>query len=136
MSTPRSRNSRMTSAIASSEGVARTTPRLPMMRSMRVTRPARSRRVPRACGLTMTPIPGTSGGRPGPGELSAGGLDVLAPALAHRGAHPMAMQMGAELLGAPARARGEGGARKRIERNQVHLGTQAVQQRDQPLGIG
>jgi len=41
----------------------------------------------------MTPMPGTSGRRPRPGELAASGLDVLAPALADRGTHPVPLEM-------------------------------------------
>src|SRR5437867_8172467 len=125
---PRSRNSRATSWISRTDGVTRTTPSWPTTSARRSARSPPPSRLPRACGLTTTPIPGTSGGRARRRELPAGGLDVLPAALADRGADPVRAQDGLEAEDAGARARREPGTGERVERNQVQLHAEPVQQ--------
>src|SRR6185503_19106900 len=83
---------------------------------------------PRACGLTMTPMPDTSGGRSGRGELAARRLDILAAALADGGVEPVPAQDRLECRDARARARHEAGAGERVEGNEVHLDAKPVQE--------
>src|SRR5205814_4634237 len=64
-SVPRSRNSRATSWIAGSDSVTRTAPSPPTISASRRTRSAPLLRFARACGLMMTPMPGTLGVCPG-----------------------------------------------------------------------
>src|SRR5206468_2531887 len=92
-------------------------------------------RLPRACGLTTTPIPGTSGGRARRGELPAGRLDVLPAALADGGADAVRAQDRLEAEDAGAGARGEPGAGERVEGDQVHLDAKPVQQVDEAAGV-
>src|SRR5258705_13171307 len=90
MSMPRAENSRATSSTASSVGVTRTTPSAARISAMRRSRaPEVAPRLPFACGLTTTPMPGTRSlrRRARHGELAAGRLDVLTPALADGGVH-------------------------------------------------
>src|SRR2546430_6065069 len=135
ISVPRWRNSRATSWISRTDCVTRTTPSCPTPSPSRSARSAPPSMLPRACGLTTTPIPGTSGRRPRRGELPAGGLDVLPAALADRGADPLRAQDGLEAEDAGARARREPGAGERVERNQVQLHAEPVQQADEAVGV-
>src|SRR5437870_3944179 len=135
ISVPRSRNSRATSWISRTDWVTRTTPSWPTTSARRSARSAPPSRLPRACGLTTTPMPGTSGGRTRRRELPAGGLDVLPAALADGGADPVRAQDRLEAEDAGARARGEAGAGERVERDQVHLDAQPVQQADEAAGV-
>src|SRR6058998_438958 len=109
ISVPRSRNSRATSWISRTDWVTRTTPSWPTTSARRSARSPPPSRLPRACGLTTTPIPGTSGGRARRGELPAGSLDVLPAALADGGADPV--------------------------RAQDHLDAKPVQQADETAGV-
>src|SRR5881296_1141654 len=135
ISVPRSRNSRATSWISRTDWVTRTTPSWPTTSARRSARSAPPSRLPLACGLTTTPIPGTSGSRTRRGELSASGLDVLPAALADRRAHAVCTQDRLEAEDAGARARGEPGVRERVEGDQVHLDAKPVQQVDEAAGI-
>src|SRR5207249_5688974 len=135
ISVPRWRNSRATSWISRTDCVTRTTPSCPTTSPSRSARSAPPSMLPRACGLTTTPIPGTSGRRPRRGELPAGGLDVLPAALADRGADPLRAQDALEAEDAGARARREPGAGERVERNQVQLHAEPVQQADEAMGV-
>src|SRR5438093_1279479 len=135
ISVPRSRNSRATSWISRTDCVTRTTPSWPTTSARRSARSPPPSRLPRACGLTTTPIPGTSGGRARRGELPAGSLDVLPAALADGGADPVRAQDRLETEDAGARARGEPGARERVEGDQVHLDAKPVQQADETAGV-
>src|SRR5204863_259425 len=91
-SVPRSRNSRATSWIAGSDSVTRTVPSPPTISASRRARSAPPLRFARACGLMMTPMPGTLGRGARRGELPAGGLDVLPPALADGRVHAVVAQ--------------------------------------------
>src|SRR4029450_7895518 len=124
MSMPRSWNSRATSSMASMVGVTRTHPNAPTTSTMLRSRAPAPLRFPLACGLVMTPMPGngSSGGGARHGELPAGGLDVLAAALADGRGQPVLPEQGVEAEDPRTRARREGGTRKRVPRDQVHLG--------------
>src|SRR5437870_7127823 len=135
ISVPRSRNSRATSWISRTDCVTRTTPSWPTTSARRWARSPPPSRLPLACGLTTTPIPGTSGGRACRGELPAGGLDVLPAALADGGADPVRAQDRLEAEDAGAGARGEPGAGERVEGDQVHLDAKPVQQVDEAAGV-
>src|SRR5438445_3242576 len=136
ISVPRSRNSRATSSISRTDWVTRTTPSWPTTSARRAARSPPPSMLPRACGLTTTPIPGTSRGRARRGELSASGLDVLPAALADRRADAVRAQDRLEADDAGARARGESGAGELVERDQVHLDAEPVQQADEAAGVG
>src|SRR2546429_661621 len=135
ISVPRWRNSCATSWISRTDCVTRTTPSCPTTSPSRSARSAPPPMLPRACGLTPTPIPGTSGRRPRRGGLPAGGLDVLPAALADRGADPLRAQDGLEAEDAGARARRESGVGKGIEGDQVQLHAKPVQEADEPVGV-
>src|SRR5882762_1072804 len=135
-SVPRSRNSRATSSIAGSDSVTRTVPSAPTRSARSWTRSAPPFRFARACGLTTTPIPGTSGRRARDGQLPARRLDVLPAALADGGVEPLRAQHGLEADDALARARDEARARERIERDEVHLGAETVQQAHEAARVG
>src|SRR5438876_395767 len=134
-SVPRSRNSRATSWIAGSDSVTRTVPSPPTISASRRARSAPPLRFARACGLTMTPMPGTLGRGARRGELPAGGLDVLPPALADGRVHAVVAQDRLEAHDPLARARDEARPRERIERDQVHLGAEPVQEAHEPAGV-
>src|SRR5947199_248931 len=135
ISVRRSRNSRATSWISRTDCVTRTTPSWPTTSARRWARSPRPSRLPRACGLTTTPIPVTSGGRARRGELAAGRLDVLPAALADGGADAVRAQDRLEAEDAGAGARGEPGAGERVEGDQVHLDAKPVQQVDEAAGV-
>src|SRR5438128_10645931 len=128
ISVPRSRNSRATSWISRTDCVTRTTPSWPTTSARRSARSPPPSRLPRACGLTTTPIPGTSGGRARRGELPAGGLDVLPAAFADGGADPVRAEDRLEAEDAGAGARGEPGAGARAGGAQAQLDTKPVPQ--------
>src|SRR5437016_4572683 len=134
-SVPRSRNSRATSWIAGSDSVTRTVPSPPTISASRRARSAPPLRFARACGLMMTPMPGTLGRGARRGELPAGGLDVLPPALADGRVHAVLAQDRLEAHDPLARARDEARPRERIERDQVHLGAEPVQEAHEPTGV-
>src|SRR5438034_8418915 len=134
-SVPRSRNSRATSWIAGSDSVTRTVPSPPTISASRRARSAPPLRFARACGLMMTPMPGTLGRGARRGELPAGGLDVLPPALADGRVHAVVAQDRLEAHDPLARARDETRPRERIERDQVHLGAEPVQEAHEPAGV-
>src|SRR5438034_3458456 len=83
----------------------------------------------------MTPMPGTLGRGARRGELPAGGLDVLPPALADGRVHAVVAQDRLEAHDPLARARDEARPRERIERDQVHLGAEPVQEAHEPAGV-
>src|SRR2546427_365246 len=134
-SVPRSRNSRATSWIAGSDSVTRTVPSPPTISASRRARSAPPLRFARACGLMMTPMPGTLGRGARRGELPAGGLGVLPPALADGRVHAVVAQDRLEAHDPLARARDEARPRERIERDQVHLGAEPVQEAHEPAGV-
>src|SRR5436853_3247237 len=130
ISVPPSLNSRATSSMAGSDSVTRTAPSFPTSSASRRARSVPPFRFARACGLTTTPMPGTSGRRARDGELPARRLDVLAAALPHGRVEPVLAQDRLEALDPPARARFEAGARERVERDQVDLRAEPVEQAD------
>src|SRR5262245_14098398 len=131
-SVPRSRNSCATSWIAGSDSVTRTKPSSPTTSASRRARSPPPLRFCEACGLTTTPMPGTSGGR----QLSAGRLDVPPATLANRGVDAVRAETCLESLDAIARARREAAPGKGIERDQVHLRAESVQQPYEAARIG
>src|SRR5206468_8637962 len=122
-------------SIPSSDSVTRTTPSRPTRSPSSSARSGSPFRLPRACGLTMTPKPGTSGGGSRRGELSTRSLDVLPAALPDGRRDAVRAQEGLEAEDAVARARREARARIGIEGDQVHLGAQPVQEPDEPARI-
>src|SRR5437762_1217354 len=134
-SVPRSRNSCATSSIAGSDSVTRTMPSRPTTSARRRARSVPPFRFALACGLTTTPMPGTSGRRARDGELPARRLDVLPAALAHGRVEPVRAQDRLEAIDPPSRARLEAGARKRVERDQVDLRAKPVKQADEAARI-
>src|SRR5262245_2552874 len=135
MSTSRWRNSSAASWIAGSDSVTRTTPSRPTRSASSSARSARRVAFPRACGLTMTPMPDTSGRRARHRELTACGLDVLPAALAYGGVQVVVAENRLEAEDPGARARREGRPREGIERDQVHLGAEPVQQAHEAAGV-
>src|SRR5439155_11972162 len=135
-SVPRSRNSCATSSIAGSDSVTRTVPSSPTTSARRRARSVPPFRFALACGLTTTPMPGTSGRRARDGELPARRLDVLPAALADGRVEPVLAQEGLEVDDPLARRRHEARPRKRVERDQVHLDPEPVQQPDQATRVG
>src|SRR5438132_39532 len=128
--------SRATSWIAGSDSVTRTAPSPPTISASRRTRSAPPSRFARACGLMMTPMPSTLSRGARRGELPAGGLDVLAPALADGRVHAVVAQDRLEAHDPLPRARGETRPRERVERDQVHLGAEPVQQPHETARVG
>src|SRR3989454_4425227 len=135
-SAPRSRNSRATSWIAGSDSVTRTTPSVPTIPARRPARSAPPLRFALACGLTTTPMPGTSGRGARRGELPAGGLDGLPPALADGRVDAVVAEDRLEAHDPLPRARHEARPRERVERDQVHLGAEPVQQAYEAARVG
>src|SRR5438477_4736537 len=136
ISVPPSRNSRATSSIAGSDSVTRTAPSAPTKSARRRARSVPPFRFARACGLTTTPMPGTSGRRARDGELPARRLDVLATALADDDVEPVRAQDRLEEDDPFPRARDELGAGERIEGDEVHLRAQAMEQPDETVRVG
>src|SRR5262245_5100810 len=136
ISVPPSLNSRATSSIAGTDSVTRTAPSWPTSSARRRARSTPPFRFARACGLTTTPMPGTSGRRARDGQLPAGRLDVLPPTLAHGRVEPVLAQARLESIDPASRARLEAGACERVERDQVRLGTEPVQETDEAAGVG
>src|SRR2546428_6269111 len=135
MSTARWRNSSAASWIAGSDSVTRTTPSCPTRSASSSARSARRFAFPRACGLTMTPMPDTSGRRSRHGELTARVLDVLPAALADGRVQVVVPENRLEAEHPRARTRVEHGPREGVERDQVHLGAEPVQKVDEAAGI-
>src|SRR5436190_4765839 len=135
-SVPRSRNSRATSWIAGSDSVTRTAPSPPTISARRRTRSAPLLRFARACGLMMTPMPGTLGRGARRGQLPAGGLDVLPAALADGRVHAVVAQDRLEAHDPLPRAGDEARPREGIERDQVHLGAEPVQEPHEAARVG
>src|SRR5262245_42613404 len=135
MSTARLRNSSAASWIAGSDSVTRTTPSWPTRSASSSARSARRFEFPRACGLTMTPMPDTSGRRTRHRELTARGLDVLPAALADGRVQVVVVEYRLETEDPGAWARREGRSREGVERDQVHLGAEPVQEPDEPAGV-
>src|SRR5579862_1374796 len=136
ISVPPSLNSRATSSIAGSDSVTRTAPSVPTSSASRRARSVPPFRFARACGLTTTPMPGTSGRRARAGQLPARRLDVLPAALAHGRVEPVLAQDRLEAIDPPSRARLEAGARERVERDQVDLRAEPVKQADETARVG
>src|SRR3989442_12333349 len=128
ISVPRSRNSCAPSSIAGSDSVTRTMPSSPTTSARRRARSAPPFRFALACGLTTTPMPGTSGRRARDGQLPARRLDVLPTALADGRVEPVRAQDRLETDDPLPRARREAGAGERVERDQVHLAAEPVEE--------
>src|SRR2546428_6545608 len=135
-SVPRWRNSRATSSMAGSDSVTRTVPSPPTISARRCARAAPPVRFARACGLMTTPMPGTSGRGARRGELPAGGLDVLPPALTDGRVDTVVAEDRLEAHDPLPRARHEARPRERVERDQVHLGAEPVQQPHETASVG
>src|SRR5690242_20452195 len=121
--------------MAVSDSVTRTAPSPPTTSARRRTRSPAPFRFARACGLTTTPIPGTSGRRARRGQLAARCLDVLAAALADGRVEPVLPQDRLEARDAVAGTRDEARPGERIERDQVHLRPEPVQQPDETARV-
>src|SRR5262249_5868503 len=121
ISVPPSLNSRATSSMAGSDSVTRTAPSFPTSSASRRARSVPPFRFARACGLTTTPMPGTSGRRARDGQLSARRLDVLPATLAHGRVEPVLPEDGLEAIDPLPRRRREAGAGERVEPDQVDL---------------
>src|SRR2546426_6671264 len=135
ISVPRSRNSCATSSIAGSDSVTRTMPSSPTTSARARARSAPPFRFALACGLTTTPMPGTSGRRARDGQLPARRLDVLPAALADGRVEPVGAQERLEADDPLPRARREARSRGGVERDQVHLHPEPVQEPDETTGV-
>src|SRR5947208_8463297 len=134
-SVPRSRNSCATSSIAGSDSVTRTMPPRPTTSARRRARSVPPFRFALACGLTTTPMPGTSGRRARDGQLPARRLDVLPAALADGRVEPVRTQERLETDDPFARRRHEARPRKRIERDQIHLDPEPVEKTNEATRV-
>src|SRR5262245_26795572 len=124
--------------MASTLGVTRTHPQAFTVSAMRRSRTPALSRFPLACGLMMTPMPGTgrSGGRARRSQLAARRLDVPSAAFPDGGSQAVLAQDVLEAQHAAARARREGRAGELVPGDEVHLRPQAVQQLHESVRVG